>query len=292
MRCRDPLLGVGIGGLGSRPSERLAQLARSRTIAAVLLSRGGRGSAPRQSKEGGKLLFPRSEIDLVVDLSDKDIPTADLLDVLVPAARAQRAMNASLPFSAVSAEHPFPGLRPFAYRDHEYFFGREDQTYALYRLIDRSRFIAVVGSSGSGKSSLVRAGLLPLLDIETGETGGHNWLWREMRPGDAPLQRLTNLLASLSKDDDPIVASGRSERIAAQLQRSSFGISEALAETNGLAGKSIVLVIDQFEELFRYATTVSGKVGLTGEEVRARDEATQFVQLCWKQAARHRSGST
>ena len=188
-------------------------------------------------------------------------------------------MSVSPPFSAVSAEHPFPGLRPFAYRDHEYFFGREDQTYALYRLIDRSHFIAVVGSSGSGKSSLVRAGLLPLLDIETGEAGGHNWLWREMRPGDAPLQRATALLASLSNDDDPIVASGRSERIAAQLQRSSFGISEALAETKGLAGKSIVLVIDQFEELFRYATTVSGKVGLTGKEVRARDEATQFVQL-------------
>jgi tetratricopeptide (TPR) repeat protein len=188
-------------------------------------------------------------------------------------------MNISLPFSAVSAQHPFPGLRPFAYRDHEYFFGREDQTYALYRLIDRSHFIAVVGSSGSGKSSLVRAGLLPLLDIETGETGGRNWLWSEMRPGDAPLQRLTALLGSLSKDDDPIVASGRSERIAAQLQRSSFGIPEALAEANGLAGKSIVLVIDQFEELFRYATTTSGKVDLTGKEVRARDEATQFVQL-------------
>ena len=188
-------------------------------------------------------------------------------------------MNISLPFSAVSAQHPFPGLRPFAYWDYQYFFGREDQTYALYRLIDRSHFIAVVGSSGSGKSSLVRAGLLPLLDIETGEAGGHNWLWREMRPGDAPLQRLTSLLASLSKDDDPIVASGRSERIAAQLQRSSFGVSEALAETNGLAGKSIVLVIDQFEELFRYATTISGKSSLTGKEVRARDEATQFVQL-------------
>src|SRR6202011_1228869 len=97
--------------------------------------------------------------------------------------------------------------------DHDYFFGREDQKYALYRLIDRFRFIAVVGSSGSGKSSLVRAGLLPLLDDETRETGGRNWLWREMRPGDAPLQRLTDRLASLSDDDDPIVASGRRERI-------------------------------------------------------------------------------
>ena len=80
-------------------------------------------------------------------------------------------MNAPLQLAA-SAKHPFPGLRPFAYPDHEYFFGREDQTYALYRLIDRSRFVAVVGSSGSGKSSLVRAGLLPLLDTETRETGG------------------------------------------------------------------------------------------------------------------------
>jgi hypothetical protein len=137
----------------------------------------------------------------------------------------------------------------------------------------------VVGSSGSGKSSLVRAGLLPLLDTETGEPGGRNWLWREMRPGDAPLQRLTGLLASLSTDDDPIVASGRRDRIAAQLNRSSFGISEALAETKGLTGKSLVLLIDQFEELFRYAAAASAGSGPSGDEVRARDEATQFVQL-------------
>jgi tetratricopeptide (TPR) repeat protein len=188
-------------------------------------------------------------------------------------------MNAPLKLLGVNAEHPFPGLRPFAYQDHEYFFGREEQTFALYRLIDRFRFIAVVGSSGSGKSSLVRAGLLPLLDKETREAGGRSWLWREMRPGDAPLQRLTFLLASLSDDDDPVVASGRRDRIAAQLQRSSFGISEALAEMNAIADKSLVLVIDQFEELFRYATVASGKAGPSGDEVRARDEATQFVQL-------------
>jgi hypothetical protein len=188
-------------------------------------------------------------------------------------------MNAALQSSGASAEHPFPGLRPFAYQDHEYFFGREDQKYTLYRLIDRYRFIAVVGSSGSGKSSLVRAGLLPLLDTETRETGGRSWLWREMRPGDAPLQRLTNLLAGLSVDDDPMVASGRRDRIASQLHRSSFGISEALAESRGIADKSIVLVIDQFEELFRYAAVTSGKDGPSGDEIRARDEATQFVQL-------------
>ena len=53
-------------------------------------------------------------------------------------------MNAPLQFSVVSAEHPFPGLRPFAYQDHEYFFGREDQTYALYRLIDRFHLLRLL----------------------------------------------------------------------------------------------------------------------------------------------------
>jgi tetratricopeptide (TPR) repeat protein len=149
----------------------------------------------------------------------------------------------------------------------------------LYRLADRYRFIAVVGSSGSGKSSLVRAGLLPLLDEETQGAGGHNWVWREMRPGDAPLRRLTNLLAGLSHDEDAKVASGRRDRIAAQLRRSSFGIAEALAEAREVSGKSLVLVIDQFEELFRYAAPASGDKVLSADDVRTRDEATQFVQL-------------
>ena len=76
-----------------------------------------------------------------------------------------------LPKWALTFERPFPGLRPFAFPDHPFFFGREDQTYAVYRILDRSRFIAVIGASGGGKSSLVRAGLLPLLEKETKELG-------------------------------------------------------------------------------------------------------------------------
>lgn len=180
--------------------------------------------------------------------------------------------------TAVSSERPFPGLRPFAYPDHEFFFGREDQTFALYRLVDRNRFVAAIGSSGSGKSSLVRAGLLPLLDAETAGAGGRTWLWREMRPGDDPLRRLTHVIASLAEDDDtdPMIASARQDRIAAHLRRSSFGVAEALGEIGGRNGKSIMLVIDQFEELFRYAT---GRIAGAGEQTRARDEAVQFVQL-------------
>ncbi|MEY9360907.1 tetratricopeptide (TPR) repeat protein [Bradyrhizobium yuanmingense] len=196
-------------------------------------------------------------------------------------------MNVAAKLSAVSAAHPFPGLRPFGYPDHPFFFGRQDQIFALYRLVDRFRFVAVVGSSGSGKSSLVRAGLLPLFDLETSERGGRSWIWREMRPGDAPIKRLTNLLASLFFDEDPAAASGRRDRIAARLRRSSFGLSELLAETASVTGKSLVLLIDQFEELFRYA----GRSATTTEEIRVRDEATQFVQLLLE-ASRHPAART
>ena len=55
--------------------------------------------------------------------------------------------------------NPFPGLRPFRSDEHHLFFGREEQTAALLQLLRTNRFLAVVGTSGSGKSSLVRAGL-------------------------------------------------------------------------------------------------------------------------------------
>lgn len=179
----------------------------------------------------------------------------------------------------LSSQRPFPGLRPFDFRDHEFFFGREEQIYALYRLIDRSRFVAVVGSSGSGKSSLVRAGLLPLLDEETSGQGGRNWQRRVMRPGEAPITSLARLLASLAYDDDSTIAAVRQERIAFDLRRSSFGIADAISKIENLKGFSLLLVVDQFEELFRYGSGSPTGARDAIDEARSRDEATQFVQL-------------
>jgi len=61
-------------------------------------------------------------------------------------------------------ENPFPGLRPFLHREADLFFGRDRQSDELVRRLARKRFLAVLGTSGSGKSSLVRAGLLPSLE--------------------------------------------------------------------------------------------------------------------------------
>jgi hypothetical protein len=179
---------------------------------------------------------------------------------------------------ALSSERPFPGLRPFAFEDHKYFFGREDQTFSLYRLIDRSRFVAVVGSSGSGKSSLVRAGLLPLIDRETKGAGGRTWERVEMRPGEAPLRRLTEALTKLAADDEQVIARARAERISYHLRRSSFGVAHTLTEMESLGDHSLLIVVDQFEELFRYAGIGTRQQDFL-REAKSRNEATQFVQL-------------
>src|SRR6476469_5299148 len=71
---------------------------------------------------------------------------------------------------------PFPGLRPFRNSEAHLFFGRDEQIEELLKRLASHRFLAVVGTSGSGKSSLVRAGLIPA--IEGGHLGPRGVRWR------------------------------------------------------------------------------------------------------------------
>ena len=182
--------------------------------------------------------------------------------------------------SGLSRDRPFPGLRPYRCEDHEFFFGREDQVFSLYRLLDHSRFVAVIGSSGSGKSSLVRAGLLPLLDQESRESTGRTWKMIQMHPGDMPIASLASAMASqLSSNDDPNIIAARRERIKFALRRSSFGLSDTRREIGDGGAAAIILVVDQFEELFRYAESRRGQDAKDIEDAHRREEATQFVQI-------------
>jgi WD40 repeat protein len=125
---------------------------------------------------------------------------------------------------------PYPGMAPFSRSMAKQFYGRKVETKALLLQLHASRFATVIGASGSGKSSLVFAGLIPEIEKSTLFGQGH-LLVRTMRPGPDPHGALCRLLGSETTD-----------RSATEL----FGLIAASApETNG-----VLLVIDQFEELF------------------------------------------
>jgi WD40 repeat protein len=175
-------------------------------------------------------------------------------------------------------DRPFPGLRPYCAQDHAWFFGRDEQSLALYRLLDRGRLIAVVGSSGSGKSSVLRAGLTPLLEEETSCNAGRRWRWWEMRPGDAPISRLAEALAGGVDQNEEArcpVRAARMERLEFVLRKSSFGLRDALREAGAEDGSSLVILVDQFEEVFRFADLP----GTEAARAARREEAAAFVQL-------------
>ena len=84
---------------------------------------------------------------------------------------------------------PFPGSGPSAPTSTTSSSAREEQTAALLSLLRENRFLAVVGTSGSGKSSLVRAGLIPALHRGTMAQAGSNWEVVVLRPGGEPRRR-------------------------------------------------------------------------------------------------------
>jgi hypothetical protein len=170
-----------------------------------------------------------------------------------------------------SALNPFPGLRPFEYDESLLFFGRDGQSSELLSKLADNRFVAVAGTSGSGKSSLVRAGLLPALYGGMMLHGSSGWRVALLRPGGAPIGNLARALS----DPKVIGAASASDaeiQIAlaeATLRRSSLGLVEIVRQSRLPSSENLLIVVDQFEELFRYLALHDG----------ANDEATAFVSL-------------
>jgi hypothetical protein len=101
---------------------------------------------------------------------------------------------------AVRLANPFVGIRPFDTDDSAKFFGRDEQVDSLLRKLRQTRFVAAVGSSGCGKSSLVRAGLIPALRGGFLVAEREAWHTLKMQPGDDPMRRLAAALRDGASD--------------------------------------------------------------------------------------------
>ena len=168
--------------------------------------------------------------------------------------------------------NPFPGLRPFSKDEADLFFGRDKQSDELVRRLAGRRFLAVVGTSGSGKSSLVRAGLIPSLESGFASRAGTHWRTAIVRPQDDPIGFLAEGLveSGLLTHADLSPAASRTI-VETTLRRSSLGLVESVRLGRLEPHENLLVVVDQFEELFRFAD-LAGR----GEAV---DEAPAFVKL-------------
>jgi len=149
-------------------------------------------------------------------------------------------------------ENPFPGLRPFEPYQADIFFGRDEQIEELTQRLQKRRFIAVVGTSGSGKSSLVRAGLIPVLERSQVGFLGSNWRIVILRPGRNANEELASVLSASFGDPEQTVLDA--------LQASSAGLAK-YARQRLAPQETLLILVDQFEELFRY----SGNMKTSGQ---------------------------
>ncbi len=156
-------------------------------------------------------------------------------------ARYDRILGAPEPGRG-EVRNPYKGLRPFLERDAGDFFGREDLVAdILERIAGGERFVALVGPSGSGKSSVLRAGVVPALR-QGGIPGSATWPVAVLHPGGHPLEALEAAFLRTTSD----ATSGLLEVLAADRR----GLARAVKRLAPDEGR-VVVIIDQFEELYR-----------------------------------------
>ncbi len=148
---------------------------------------------------------------------------------------------------------PYPGLRPFRRDESDIFFGRDEQVDELLAKLEDHQFLAVVGSSGCGKSSLVRAGLLAALERGFMASAGPRWRIVEMRPGNQPLSNLArSLLQSGLLGKEWAKDAQSAAFLRASLRRGPRSLVELLRESPKPQRTNFLLLVDQFEEIFRF----------------------------------------
>lgn len=146
-------------------------------------------------------------------------------------------------------EPPYKGLQSFTEKDADLFFGREQLTAELVQRLVETDFLAVIGASGSGKSSVVRAGVVPMLSGQkqtnvVPEALTEEWMPYIFSPSQQPLQSLATALYPQQDEQQKLFSS--------QMLEDKTALLSALQSLSSSA--SVLLVIDQFEELFTLDT--------------------------------------
>ena len=168
---------------------------------------------------------------------------------------------------------PYRGLEPFEHIHADRMFGWDREICELVKALRyKSNIAIVIGNSGAGKSSLVKAGLVPA--VISGELdGSREWLWAAMTPAKCPIRSLAQCLVSALREDAPEGFVDTIEETA-RLRRAldeNVDLADVVAhrKRNDGSRKPLLLVIDQLEELF----------DLDENDASALDERRRFIDL-------------
>src|SRR5258707_9980198 len=175
--------------------------------------------------------------------------------------------------TTIGVENPFPGLRPFKIEESHLFFGREGQSDEVLLKLSKNRFVGVIGPSGSGKSSFIYCGVLPILYGGFLTDASPNWEVIVTRPGAGPIDNLAESFLKPSRDYNAADTEDKKIKrtiVSTLLRSSSLGLVEAIQQSRRSADINYLVLVDQFEELFRFKdSTDPGSV----------DETLAFVNL-------------
>lgn len=155
----------------------------------------------------------------------------------------------------IGTDNPFPGLRPFKIEESHLFFGREGQSDEVLLKLSKSRFVGVIGPSGSGKSSFIYCGVLPILYGGFLTDASPNWEVVVTRPGAGPIDNLAESLLKNVKDYTSADAEDKKIKrtiVSTLLRSSSLGLVEAIQQSRRKDDINYLILVDQFEELFRF----------------------------------------
>ena len=177
---------------------------------------------------------------------------------------------------------PYKSLKYFEVEDADIFFGREKLTAQLVQHIREHSFLAVIGASGSGKSSLVRAGMVAALKLGEELADGirpplraKEWPIHIVQPSAYPLEALA---ATLAGGDESHI-----ERLNSRMEESQYGlrdyVTELLNANNNHADFALLLIVDQFEELFTLCRDAITRKAFIDNLLAAAFEGNKLIRV-------------
>ena len=149
---------------------------------------------------------------------------------------------------------PFPGTRPYSEIETTNFYGRERETQDVLDILKRYKLVTICGENGSGKSSLIQAGIIPKLRKGFLGQTGKEWVICNFRPGVSPIENLSYALS----DSGAMYLKGKSKTTDHQNYKSKIeekrdlGLIEIFASSEIYEKKNLLIVIDQLEDFFKF----------------------------------------